>query len=106
MNFPTTQIKKENAQVATLRVKNVDTEVSNAIILPLTKAVICSPEKKENKTKAYVLFDIGSQRSFVTEHLAKKLQLKVLGTEELMLRTFAAHRPQRCYLPKAEWMYN
>lgn len=94
--------KQENVQVTSVEVNNIRTKVSSEVILPLTKGVVCDSEGKESKTEAYVLFDSGSQRSFVSKDLVKRLQLKVSGNEELMLHTFAAKRPQRCYLPEAE----
>lgn len=50
----------------------------------------------------HVLFNCGSQRSYVTEGLCSKLQLSPIQSEQLHLNTFgdAQHKPKNCKLFK------
>ena len=50
----------------------------------------------------HVLFDCGSQRSYVTESLCSKLDLSPVRSERLHLNTFgdAQHKPKNCKLFK------
>ena len=48
-----------------------------------------------------ILFDEGAQRSFVTEELASKLDIKAEGTESINLSTFGNTSTKVQRLPKA-----
>lgn len=45
-------------------------------------------EDATHRTKAIVFFDVGSQRSYVTDRLAQKLQLRSQGKEMLSVAGF------------------
>ena len=47
------------------------------------------------KQNVRILLDSGSQRTYVTESLAKKLDLKIGKREEIMLVTFGSEKPKR-----------
>lgn len=64
------------------------------------KRVLVQTAKAEVKNKnnlkhqeVRILFDSGSQRTYVTENLAEKLQLSKKGEEELKLETFGSDKP-------------
>ena len=42
-----------------------------------------------------ILFDTGSQRTFITKSLARRLCLKYSNMDEIMLVTFGSDRPQK-----------
>ena len=46
-----------------------------------------------------LLLDSGSQRTYITESLAKKLDLKMGNTDEIMLVTFGSEKPKRIRSP-------
>ena len=55
----------------------------------LLKTAIATVESKEKAATAHILFDEGAQqRSFITEELAKKLNLAAENTETLHLSVF------------------
>lgn len=62
------------------------------------KADITNPNNSL-KQKVRMLLDSGSQRSYITEALAKKLNLKMGKKEEIMLVTFGSDTPKRIKKP-------
>ena len=54
----------------------------------LLKTAIATVEFQEKSATAHILFDEGAQRSFITEELAKKLNLAAENTETLHLSVF------------------
>ena len=54
----------------------------------LLKTAIATAESPEKAATAHILFDEGAQRSFITEALAKKLDLTADKTETLHLSVF------------------
>ena len=51
------------------------------------------------KENVRLLLDSGSQRTYVTESLAKKMNLKLGKKEEIMLVTFGSDTPKRIKTP-------
>ena len=47
-------------------------------------------DENSNKVPVYVLFDSGSQKSYIVERLRKMLTLKIEGTERLNLNIFGS----------------
>jgi hypothetical protein len=54
-----------------------------------------------NSTTANILFDEGSQSSFVTERLVQKLQLQLTGSETLCLSRFGDRERRVLHLDTA-----
>ena len=52
-------------------------------------------EESSKKIKVNILFDSGSQRSYVTEELKRKLNLRSEGRETLNLNTFGSDKYSR-----------
>lgn len=50
---------------------------------------------KTNKQTVSILLDTGSHRTYITEELAKILQLKVNGSETLIVYTFSSTKPRK-----------
>lgn len=62
-----------------------------------------SNSSNENSSaEVYALLDSGSQRSFVTNKLAKQLNIRLQDNDNLFLHTFASPDSTRYVLPKAE----
>ena len=68
------------------------------VLMQTARADINNPNNglKENKR---LLLDSGSQRTYVTESLAKKMDLKMGKKEEIMLVTFGSDTPKRIKTP-------
>ncbi|PFX25822.1 hypothetical protein AWC38_SpisGene9512 [Stylophora pistillata] len=67
-------------------------------ILLQTATAIATNEDRSKSIPVRILFDIGSQRSYVTDHIKAKLGLTTTSTETLRLNTFGenAYRKQNC----------
>ena len=61
-------------------------ELKGSILLQKAQA-IASDEPSQRQTRVWVLFDCGSQRSYMTESLCSKLQLSPVRSERLHLNT-------------------
>ena len=57
---------------------------SSAIIL---QSAMVTAMGKNTNCQCRAIFDTGSQRSFVTEKIVNKLQLKTIGEEEIIITT-------------------
>jgi len=65
------------------------TEVGGGnLVLLQTARALASDGKGSRSVNKRILFDTGSQRSYITESLAKRLDLKPLKKERLQLNTF------------------
>ena len=60
---------------------------SNTVLLQTAKAKIENTEKSKLR-EGRILFDSGSQLSYVTPKLSEKLKLKTIGKKELCIQTF------------------
>ena len=58
----------------------------------LLKTAVATVTNGKKRTKANLLFDEGSQKSFITEDLAKALALRQLCKEDIIVSTFGAQR--------------
>ncbi|VDD84960.1 unnamed protein product [Enterobius vermicularis] len=72
------------------------------VILPVIKVRVSNPSNEAKDAEVYVLLDSGSQRSFVTNKLAKQLDILLPDNDKLILHTFAVQDSTRHVLPKAE----
>ena len=70
-----------------------------AILLQTASTVAFNPLRRERATEVRILFDTGSQRSYVTEHATKLLQLKPTGEQTLSIATFGARQEQTRVCP-------
>ncbi|XP_042148739.1 uncharacterized protein LOC120844826 [Ixodes scapularis] len=85
--------KKNVAGTAPLQLK-LTTETSDQRIVLLQTAEAWASGTK-NKAMARVLFDGGSQRSFITEDLSRRLGCKVVGSERLAVGYFGGHNQEK-----------
>ena len=70
-----------------------------AILLQTARTVIHNPSKPELATEVRLLFDGGSQRSYLTERAMKLLHLKPTGGQTLSIATFGASQEQTRVCP-------
>ena len=68
---------------------NVSTNisVSDGVLLQTASGEVTSPDGC-NRLRTRFLFDSGSQRSYVTEQVSKRLNLKAVRSERIVTRTF------------------
>ena len=68
---------------------------SGEIVLLQTAETDIKYPKSDIKQKTCILLDSDSQRTYITESLAKKLNLKLGDRDEFMLVTFGAEKSRR-----------
>ena len=77
----------ENKGVPTATTNSENTNPKRKVLLQ-TAVAIATNDEGTKSTTIRILFDNGSQRSYITDNLRSKLQLKSLQTEKLNLNTF------------------
>ena len=75
---------------------------SDEQVLMQTATVEVENLEKSGKQTIRLLLDTGSQRSYVTEQLADKLQLPIKGSETLTVYTFNTSKPRQLQTPVTE----
>lgn len=85
--------QKNVAGTAPLQLKSTTETSDQRIVLLQTAEAWASGTK--NKAMARVLFDGGSQRSFITEDLSRRLGCKVVGSERLAVGYFGGHNQEK-----------
>ncbi|MBV2113425.1 MAG: aspartyl protease family protein [Candidatus Thiodiazotropha sp. (ex Ctena orbiculata)] len=80
------------------RTENVLLSSSEMVLMQTSKASIKNAISGV-QGNVRILFDTGSQRTFITESLARRLGLKRGNMDEIMLVTFGSDRPQRVRTP-------
>ena len=74
----------------------------DVVLMQTAKAVIRNPSGNEYD-KIRLLMDSGSQRTYITEAYARKLNLKFMSTEEVSVVTFGSDRPKTVKTPKVNF---
>ena len=93
------QVQPSTTQTPPQQITTTCAKTSGGVILQTATATAVS-EDGSKTTCVKILFDNGSQRSYISENLKSKLGLKSKGTEALNLNTFGEKkfRKQRCEL--------
>ena len=73
-----------------LNLTNLYVETKNSVLLQIAKGYISAPNDSANVALARLLFDGGSERSFVSTRLKDALALPVIGQETLVIKTFGS----------------
>ena len=60
----------------------------SSVLLQTARANISKPGNDEHFVNARMVFDSGSQRSYISENLQKTLTLPITGQETLLIKTF------------------
>ena len=77
----------ENSSTTTATTTSENANAKHRVLLQ-TATAIATNEEGTKSTTIRVLFNNGSQRSYITDSLRSRLQLKSLNTEQLNLNTF------------------
>ena len=70
-----------------------------AILLQTARTVVYNPSKPKQTVEIRILFDSGSQKSYLTERVMKLLQLKPTGGQTLSIAAFGATQEQTKVCP-------
>ncbi|VDI11888.1 Hypothetical predicted protein [Mytilus galloprovincialis] len=73
--------------------ENMLVSSSEMVLMQTAKTDVVNPKNKE-KVETRILFDSGSQRTYISQSLASKLKLKGDKEEELKLVTFGSEKPK------------
>ena len=89
------QCEKDGTTTATTNAESANPKHS---VLLQTASAIATNEERTKSTTIRILFDNGSQRSYITENLRSRLQLKSLQNKKLNLNTFgeSKFKKQNC----------
>ena len=92
------QINKEERGASGGTITAISSTKAKGSILLQTATAIATNEDGSRSLPVRILFDNGSQRSYVTDNLKSKLCLKPMSSETLHLNTFGenVYRKQRC----------
>lgn len=95
---------RENTGITTATTTNRESSKLNYRVLLQTAKAVATNEDGTTSTMVRLLFDSGSQHSYITENLQAKLHLKSLQTERLNLNTFGEvkYKKQNCDVVKLQ----
>lgn len=77
-----------NEQVSGQNTTSMFVNSHTAVLLQTAKAYVCRPDNETKASNVRVIFDSCSQRSYVSQRLAKRLCLPVIGQDNLLIKTF------------------
>ena len=71
----------------------------DTVLMQTAKTVVHNPSKPKTE-EIRLLLDSGSQRTYITEALARKLNLKYESIDQVSVVTFGSDKPQTVRTPK------
>ena len=86
-NPPQSQVQNKEAEVQTTA-NYMHVSSGNSVLLQTARADVYSPGDDSKVQNIRLIFDTGSQKSYVNESLKDALKLKVIGKERLLIKTF------------------
>jgi hypothetical protein len=66
------------------------THTNGAVLLQTAQAAVFNPDDPQERIRVHIVFDTGSQRSFVKEQLKSDLHLPVRGRQSMSIMTFGS----------------
>ena len=94
--FPTNPTRNNNGSTQTSLVA-----MGEQVIMQTAMAEACNTTE-ELSSKIRLLLDCGSQRSYITQYLARKLKLKEIGMNHLSIYTFGTTKAKNIETPVVE----
>ncbi|XP_044180058.1 uncharacterized protein LOC114970531 [Acropora millepora] len=107
-NLCINKFQEKPAETAHVVTETISTVTENTLlasdeqVLMQTATVEVENLEKSGKQTIRLLLDTGSQRSYITEQLADKLQLPIKGSETLTVYTFNTSKPRQLQTPVTE----
>eukprot|EP00731_Ephydatia_muelleri_P009492 Em0005g78a len=94
----TPQPQTQKATPTSRSVLSMFVDVRTPVLLQTAKVVVCKPDVPAVTQTTRMIFDTGSQRSYVVARLRNTLQLPTERTETLIVKTFGSSsgQPQLC----------
>ena len=74
----------------------------NSVLLQTARAVVFNPAHPERRRSVSILFDSGSQRSYVTEAVSSFLNLESRGQRSMTIMTFGSNKPEQVSCQRVE----
>ena len=84
---PVQKVQNKEAEVQTTA-NYMHVSSGNSVLLQTARADVCQPGDDSKVQNIHLVFDTGSQKSYVNESLKDALNLKVIGKERLLIKTF------------------
>ena len=82
--------RQVNSTIKSTTTSFIDSNTS--VLLQTARVLVANPENPEHKIHARLIFNTGSQRSYVSTNLRDKLQCPTVKTETLLIKTFGKTR--------------
>jgi hypothetical protein len=80
--------KKESGDQSTNSLHGLYVSDNNSVLLQTAKARVSNPNT-QCTVNTRLIFDLGSQRSYITTHMRNTLALPSIGSSNLLIKTFA-----------------
>ena len=74
----------------------------NSVLLQTARATVFNTSHHERQRSVSILFDSGSQRSYVTEAVSDFLNLKSMGHKSVTIMTFVSNKPEQATCKRVE----
>ncbi|VDK17705.1 unnamed protein product [Anisakis simplex] len=87
-NISSMQLNRVNTALFGQRDSGEDNFAKNQILLPTTYADVINPNNPDQRYKAVVLFDSGSDSTYVTKELVQQLNLPIIGRRPVTISGF------------------
>ena len=81
-------------QAETQTTTNLHVSSQNSILLQTAPAKVSSPGEERKSENIRVIFDSGSQKTYVSQRVKESLSLKVIGKDRLLIKVFGDERPR------------
>ena len=78
----------QEKSLETKEVSNLHVNSAKSILLQTAQAIIYSPVNPQRRIVVRLIFDSGSQRSYVSERVRRYLDLPVIAKEQITIKTF------------------
>ena len=81
------------ASAETQTTTNMHISGRNSVLLQTARAGVSAPRTEGRAENIGIIFDSGSQKTYINERLQKSLNLKVVGKDRLLIKTFGDETP-------------
>ena len=83
----------KNSEIVSTNLYFARSQNNEHVLLQTARAKVHAPENELYSHQTRILLDSCSQKSYVTSSLRKKINLKAIGSETVMIKTFGNEQP-------------
>ena len=83
-----------NEDVETQTTTNMHISGRNSVLLQTARADVSAPGVGGKTENIRIIFDSGSQKTYINERVKRSLNLKVVGKDRLLIKTFGSETPR------------